>query len=60
MVTASNAADDEKIVNMTTLPFHWAPYQRNPQWWFKAESRDIDMISASWTDKHISILHVYF
>ena len=27
---------------------------------FKAESRQFDMISASWTDKHISILYVYF
>ena len=33
-------------------------------WFFlkrlKAESRHFDMISANWTDKHISILHVYF
>ena len=28
--------------------------------WLKAESRYFDIISASWTDKHISILHVYF
>ena len=30
------------------------------QYIVKAESRHFDMISASWTDKHISILHVYF
>ena len=26
----------------------------------KAESRHFDMISANWTEKHISILHVDF
>ena len=26
----------------------------------KAESRHFDIISASWTDKHISLLRVYF
>ena len=50
-------ANDRKYYIFPWLRLDWAWSKAAG---LKAESRHFGMISASWTDKHISVLYVYF